>query len=53
MDFFKNLYDWIDVRLGMREIVSEKRSGYLLPPNINAWYSLGSVLLVIFSLQIV
>ena len=53
MDFLKNLYNWIDVRLGMREIINEKRSGYLLPPNINAWYSLGSVLLVIFLLQIV
>jgi ubiquinol-cytochrome c reductase cytochrome b subunit len=53
MDFFKTLYDWIDVRLGVRAVVNEKRSGHLLPHNINAWYSLGSVLLVVFSLQIV
>jgi len=53
MNLFKNLYNWIDVRLGIREIVNEKRSGYLLPRNINAWYSLGSVLLVIFVMQIV
>ena len=53
MDFLKQLYDWVDVRFGVREVVDEKRSGHLLPPNINAWYSLGSVLLVIFCLQIV
>jgi len=53
MNLLKNLYDWIDVRLGMREIVNQKRTGYLLPRNVNAWYSLGSVLLVIFALQIV
>jgi ubiquinol-cytochrome c reductase cytochrome b subunit len=53
MTLLKNLYNWIDVRLGMREIVNKKRTGYLLPRNINAWYSLGSVLLVIFTLQII
>jgi ubiquinol-cytochrome c reductase cytochrome b subunit len=53
MQLLRKLYDWIDVRLGMREIVNEKRTGYLLPRNINAWYSLGSVLLVVFALQIV
>jgi len=53
MNVLKNLYNWIDVRLGAREIIDKKRSGYLLPSNINACYSLGSVLLVIFALQIV
>jgi ubiquinol-cytochrome c reductase cytochrome b subunit len=53
MNLLKTFYNWIDMRLGMREIINEKRSGYLLPPNINAWYSLGSVLLVIFALQII
>ena len=52
MDLLKKMYDWIDVRLGVREIVNKKRAGYLLPPNINAWYSLGSILLVIFVIQI-
>ncbi|MEI6701982.1 MAG: cytochrome bc complex cytochrome b subunit [Deltaproteobacteria bacterium] len=52
MNLLKNLYDWIDVRLGVREIVNKKRAGYLLPSNINVWYSLGSILIVIFVIQI-
>ena len=49
----KHIYDWLDVRLGVREIINKKSTGYLVPRNINAWYSLGSVLLVIFALQII
>ena len=49
----KRLYDWIDLRIGAREIVKKELTGYLLPRNINEWYSLGSVLLVIFVLQVV
>jgi ubiquinol-cytochrome c reductase cytochrome b subunit len=48
----KRLYDWIDLRIGAREIVKKELTGYLLPRNINEWYSLGSVLLVIFALQV-
>lgn len=47
------VYDWIDLRIGIREIVKKELTGYLLPRNINEWYSLGSVLLVIFTLQII
>ena len=53
MELFKRLYDWIDVRIGAREIVEKELTGYLLPRNINVWYSLGSVLLFIFALQVV
>ena len=53
MELFKRLYRWVDVRIGTGEIVEKELTGYLLPRNINAWYSLGSVLLVIFSLQVV
>ena len=52
MGLFKRLYDWIDLRIGAREIVKKELTGYLLPRNINEWYSLGSVLLVIFALQV-
>jgi ubiquinol-cytochrome c reductase cytochrome b subunit len=52
MLLLKKIYDWIDVRIGAREIVSKKLTGYLLPRNINAWYSMGSILLVIFGLQV-
>lgn len=48
----KHIYEWIDVRLGVHEIINKKRTSYLMPRNINAWYSLGSVLLVSFVLQI-
>ncbi len=53
MEFLKSIYNWIDVRLGTHEIITEKRTGYLLPHNVNAWYSLGSVLLFIFTLQVI
>ena len=53
MALFNKVYDWIDLRIGAREIVKKELTGYLLPRNINEWYSLGSVLLVIFTLQIV
>ena len=53
MTLFKRVYDWVDVRIGAREIVKKELTGYLLPRNINEWYSLGSVLLVIFALQVV
>jgi len=52
MTLFKRLYDWIDLRIGASEIVKKELTGYLLPRNINEWYSLGSVLLVIFALQV-
>ena len=53
MGILKQFTDWIDRRLGVREIVARELTGYLLPRNINAWYSLGSILLVIFALQVV
>jgi ubiquinol-cytochrome c reductase cytochrome b subunit len=52
MSVFKKVYDWVDLRIGVREVVRNELTGYLLPRNINEWYSLGSVLLVIFALQI-
>ncbi|HJV64493.1 MAG TPA: cytochrome bc complex cytochrome b subunit [Geomonas sp.] len=53
MPLLKRVYDWIDLRIGLREVVKKELTGYLLPRNINEWYSLGSVLLVIFALQVV
>ena len=52
MSFVKKIYGWLDVRLGVGEITKKELTGYLLPSNINAWYSLGSVLLFSLSLQI-
>ncbi|GFO61696.1 cytochrome b [Geomonas silvestris] len=53
MALIKRLYNWLDLRIGAKEIVEQELTGYLLPRNINEWYSLGSVLLVIFTLQVV
>lgn len=53
MGLIKAVYDWIDLRIGAREVVHKELTGYLLPRNINEWYSLGSVLLVIFACQVV
>lgn len=46
------IIDWIDLRIGVREILRKELTGYLLPRNINAWYSMGSILLVAFALQV-
>jgi len=53
MELLKRLYTWVDVRIGAGKIVEKELTGYLLPRNINVWYSMGSVLLFIFALQVV
>lgn len=53
MSLIKKVVDWVDLRVGVREVAARELTGYLLPRNINAWYSLGSVLLFAFALQVV
>ena len=53
MALFNRIYQWIEVRLGIKELAEQELTGYLLPRNINFWYSMGSILLFIFTLQIV
>jgi ubiquinol-cytochrome c reductase cytochrome b subunit len=53
MIFLKRIYEWIEVRLGVKELVEKNLTGYLLPANINLWYSMGSILLFIFAIQVV
>ena len=53
MAVFRKLYNWLDVRIGTDELVGKQLTGYLLPRTINVWYSLGSVLLFIFAVQVV
>jgi ubiquinol-cytochrome c reductase cytochrome b subunit len=45
------LFDYLDVRLGLRELLTRHLTGYLLPRNINLWYTLGAVLLALFAVQ--
>jgi ubiquinol-cytochrome c reductase cytochrome b subunit len=51
MGFGKRLVDFMDVRLGVRDILEQNLTRYLLPRNINTWYTLGAVLLTLFALQ--
>ena len=53
MTLIKKVVDWIDVRVGIREVTEKELTGYLLPRNINVWYSMGSILLFAFVLQVV
>lgn len=53
MSLWKSVYSWIEVRLGIGELIEKELKGYLLPRNINFWYSMGSILLFIFALQVV
>ncbi|MDO3380148.1 cytochrome b [Geoalkalibacter halelectricus] len=51
MSLRKFIVDWLDLRLGVRDLVEQNLTRYLLPRNINIWYSLGAVLLTLFGLQ--
>ena len=53
MKFLKNMYNWCEVRLGIKELVEKNLTGYLLPRNINFWYSMGAILLFIFAMQVI
>ncbi|TLM64747.1 MAG: cytochrome bc complex cytochrome b subunit [Deltaproteobacteria bacterium] len=46
------IVDFVDRRLGVRELFDKELRGYLLPRNVNVWYTLGAVLLALFGLQI-
>jgi len=52
MTLFRKIYQWLDVRIGAGELVEKELTGYLLPRNINVWYSMGSILLFIFAMQV-
>jgi len=43
----------IDERLKITELYNKYLAGYMVPENLNFWYSMGSVLLVMFSIQII
>ncbi len=47
----KRFVDYIDVRLGIRDILAQNLTKYLLPRNVNVWYTLGAVLMTLFALQ--
>ncbi|WP_303721729.1 cytochrome bc complex cytochrome b subunit [Malonomonas rubra] len=49
----KRLYAFFEVRLGINDILEQNLTKYLLPRNVNIWYTLGAVLLTLFVLQFV
>lgn len=51
MRLYNEAIDWLDRRLGVREIMHNNLQGYLLPRNVNIWYTLGAVLMAMFGLQ--
>ena len=53
MQPIKWLVDYIDVRLGVKDIYIKELRDYLLPRNVNVWYTLGAVLIVLFKIQII
>jgi len=51
MKLQKDAMDWLDSRLGVRELLYNNLNGYLLPRNINIWYTLGAILMALLGLQ--
>jgi ubiquinol-cytochrome c reductase cytochrome b subunit len=49
---WKNIKNWIEVRVGLDELVRTQLTGYLVPGNINVFYTLGFVALAGFVVQV-
>ena len=45
--------NWMEIRIGMQELVQTQLTEYRVPKNINLFYTLGFVALVFFVLQVV
>ena len=48
----KQIVDFLDSRLGIRDLLEQNLTKYLLPRNTNVWYTLGAVLITLFMIQI-
>jgi ubiquinol-cytochrome c reductase cytochrome b subunit len=44
-------FDYLDLRLGVRDLLQKNLTEYLLPRNVNIWYTLGATLLALFAIQ--
>ena len=51
MNLPKLAVDWLDNRLGIKELIYQNMGGYKLPRNVNIWYTMGSVVLALLGLQ--
>lgn len=45
--------DWFDERIGIRDLARSQLTEYLLPGNINFWYSMGFVAMSFFVIQLI
>ena len=49
---WKEIKDWIEVRIGLDELIRTQLTGYMVPRNINIFYTLGFVALAGFVVQV-
>jgi ubiquinol-cytochrome c reductase cytochrome b subunit len=49
----KKIVDWIDERVGIREVIKSNLTGYMVPANLSFWYSMGAVLLAMLLIQFI
>lgn len=49
----KSLFEALDQRFKITELYQEHLAGYMVPKPLNFWYSMGAVLIVLFTLQII
>lgn len=52
MNIIRRIGQYLDDRLGLTDLVHQNLTGYLLPRNINSWYTLGAVIMTLFAIQV-
>lgn len=50
---FGKIKNWVEIRIGLDELIKTQLTGYMVPRNINIFYTLGSVALAAFISQVV
>jgi ubiquinol-cytochrome c reductase cytochrome b subunit len=50
---WNNIKNWIEIRIGLDELIKDQLTGYLVPRNINIFYTLGFVALGGFVIQVI
>lgn len=53
MSWRRRAFDYVDIRLGVRDLLHKNLTEYLLPRNVNIWYTLGATLLALFAVQFI
>ena len=51
--FLKAVWDWVEERTRISRVVRATLTEYMVPANLNIWYTMGSLLLACFVIQIV